>query len=78
MKLIINNYNLNEKEVLFEMSNMRGRYVKNPHKLNFSFYFSSKDAVEGKDLVHGLRVKPVFNPEKISVSKVGTLKLHGD
>lgn len=66
------------KDILFEMSNMRGKYVKNPHRLNFSFYFSTKDAVESKDLVHGLRVKPVFNPEKIISSKVGTLKLHSD
>lgn len=63
---------------LFEMANMRGKYVKNPGRLDFSFYFSTKDAVEGKELVHGLRVKPVFNPEKISPSNVGTLKLHSD
>lgn len=69
---------LNEKECLFEMANIRGKYVKNPHRLNFSFYFSPKDAVEGKDICHGLRVKPVFNPEKMSIDKAGTLKLHGD
>ena len=69
---------INEKEYLFEMSNIRGKFVKNPHKLNFSFYFSPKDAVEGKDICHGLRVKPIFNPEKMSIDKAGTLKLHGD
>ena len=63
---------------LFEMANMRGKYVKNPGKLDFSFYFSTKDAVESKELVHGLRVKPVFNPERINTEDEGTLKLFGD
>ena len=63
---------------LFEMANMRGKYVKVPHRLDFSFYFFTKDTVESKELVHGLRVKPVFNPEKISPSQVGVLKLHSD
>lgn len=63
---------------LFEMANLRGKYVKIPNRLDFSFYFSTKDAVESKELVHGLRVKPVFNPEKISPSNVGVLKLHSD
>lgn len=63
---------------LFEMANIRGKTVKCPKRLDFSFFFSTKDAVESKELVHGLRVKPVFNPEKISIDKTGTLKLHGD
>lgn len=63
---------------LFEMSNIRGKYVKNPHRLAFSFYFSPKDATEGKDICHGLRVKPLFNPERMSIDKAGTLKLHSD
>lgn len=67
-----------EHEYLFEMANIRGKFVKNPHKLDFSFYFSPKDALEGKDICHGLRVKPVFNPEKMSIEQAGTLKLHGD
>lgn len=74
MKLIVKIDN----DFLFEMVNIRGKYVKIPHKLNFSFYFSPKDAVEGKDICHGLRVKPLFNPEKMSINKAGTLKLHGD
>lgn len=36
---------------LFEMANMGGKYVKNPGKLDFSFYFSTEDAVESKELV---------------------------
>ena len=63
---------------LFEMSNIRGKYVKVPHKLDFSFYFSPKNAVANTDIAHGLRVKPVFNPEKMSINKAGTLKLHSD
>lgn len=69
---------LTELDNLFEMANIRGKYVKVPGKLDFSFYFSPKDAVEGKDIVHGLRVKPLFNLEKMSINKAGTLKLHGD
>ena len=69
---------LNESKYLFEMSNIRGKFVKNPHRLNFSFYFSPKDGVESKELCHGLRVKPIFNPEKMSIDLAGTLKLHGD
>lgn len=66
------------KEFLFEMSNIRGKQVRNPHNLPFSFYFSTKDTVESKDLKHGLRVKPLFNPEKMSIHLAGSLKLHGD
>lgn len=55
------------------MSNVTGKYVKNPEKLDFSFYYSTKDGVN-----HSIRVKPVFNPEKISRSTIGNLELHGD
>ena len=75
MKLTINE---NPREILFEMAGIRGKTVKNPARLPFSFYFSTKDAVESKDVQHGLRVKPVFNPESIKLSELGTLKLHGD
>lgn len=59
-------------EKIFCMSNVTGKYVKNPERLNFSFYYSSKSGVK-----HGIRVKPVFNPEKISKSEMGNLELHG-
>ena len=75
MKLFIED---NPKEVLFEMAGVRGKTVKTPKRLPFSFFFSTKDAVESKDSNHGLRVKPVFNPEKINYNELGTLKLHGD
>lgn len=58
---------------IFAMSNVRGRYVVNPEQLDFSFYFSSGAGVD-----HSIRVKPVFDPEKLKVSLTGTLKLCDD
>lgn len=55
---------------ILAMSNVRGRYVKNPGQLPFSFYFSS-----GYGVNHGPRVKPMFNPEKLIASLTGTLEL---
>lgn len=63
--------NLNE-DYLIEMANIVGKFVK-VEKLNFSFYFSSKDGVP-----YPIRVKPVFNREKLLKSKTGTLKLTDD
>lgn len=54
------------------MSNIRGRKVQIPHKLPFSFYFS------GKNRSHGIRVKPIFNPDSMISNKAGNLELHGD
>lgn len=56
--------------VILAMSNVRGRYVKNPHSLPFSFYFSS-----GAGAQHSIRVKPSFNPEKLKYSMTGNLEL---
>lgn len=61
------------EDYLLEMSNVRGRYVKHPSELPFSFYFSS-----GVGVQHSIRVKPVFNPEKLKRSETGTLKLSDD
>ncbi len=58
---------------IFGMANMRGMYVKNPHKLPFSFYFSS-----GMGVSHGPRVKPMFKENKLILSLTGTLKLCDD
>lgn len=60
-------------EDIFAMSNVRGKYVKNPHRLPFSFYFSS-----GAGVGHGPRVKPMFNESKLISSMTGTLKLCDD
>ena len=67
MKLKIN------EDYMFEMANVLGRKVKNPHKLPFSFYFSVRKANE-----HSIRVKPVFNANDLNPSIVGTLKLCDD
>ena len=59
-------------EAILCMSNVRGRYVKNPGQLPFSFYFSAQDGQ------HSIRVKPSFNAEKLKLSQTGTLKLCDD
>ena len=68
MKILVSN-----KDSIFAMSNVRGRYIKNPHQLPFSFYFSS-----GAGVSHGPRVKPQFNPERLILSLTGTLQLCDD
>lgn len=68
MKRVIKN-----PDAILCMSNIRGKYVKHPTALPFSFYFSSSDGVN-----HGPRVKPSFNPEKLKLSQTGTLKLCDD
>ena len=54
------------------MSNIRGRKIKVTGSKPFSFYFSSKNSS------HSIRVRPIFNPDKIRMDKVGTLKLSDD
>lgn len=68
--MIVNTYD--ELTQIECMSNVRGIYVKNPHELNFSFYFS------GKKGDHEIRVKPLFNNRRMISSKAGTLMLHSD
>lgn len=54
------------------MSNLRGDDVKIPHKLPFSFYFS------GNQGQHDIRVKVVLDPQRMRISKAGTMKLYDD
>lgn len=61
-----------EYDDIFCMSNLRGKDIVIPHKMSFSFFFSERESS------HAIRVKPVFNPNKISKSSFGTLELHGD
>lgn len=56
--MILERVNKSNEDVLY-MSSVRGKDVKNPYQLPFSFYFSS-----GNGVTHGPRVKPVFNSEK--------------
>lgn len=60
-------------EPVFSMSNVRGSRVVNPHKLNFSFYFSGNDGNK-----HSIRVKPIFDPEHMRIGNAGTLELSGN
>ena len=55
------------------MSNVRGINVVRPSKLPFSFYFGSKQGNK-----HDIRIKFIFNPERIIMSKAGVLRLHGN
>ena len=63
MKLHFEGYGL-------EMTNIRGKEVKHPSQLPFSFYFFSDVGVQPS-----IRVKPVFNSEKLKRGEVGTLNL---
>lgn len=72
-RVITDSSNIENKDAILCMSNVRGQYVKEPHSLPFSFYFSS-----GSGVTHGPRVKPSFNPRKLKMSQAGTLKLCDD
>lgn len=61
-----------DSDIVMCMSNVRGNKVRVQKNLPFSFYFS---ASQGK---HDIRVKPMFNPEKLRDDLVGTLKLCDD
>ena len=61
-----------ENDGVMCMSNVRGYKVRVQKNLPFSFYFSAN---QGE---HSIRVKPMFNPSKLSDSLVGTLKLCDD
>ena len=51
------------------MASMLGDDVKVPGKLPFSFYFSTNNSS------HSIRVKPIFDPCRMSADLAGTLKL---
>lgn len=68
-------YMNNEDGVLFEMANLRGNDIKLHHRIPFSLYISSKKAVHD---AHGIRVKVLWNPSKMTDSPDGQLELHGD
>ena len=62
-----------ENDIILCHANVRGKKIKvGSGKQPFSFYFS------GKNSNHGIRVKPIFNPDKMLASKAGTLKLCDD
>ena len=63
-----------DEDMLLEMANVIGRYV-TVDEIDFSFYFGSKDAVNGQ---HGIRAKICWNKSKIMKSFDGYMELHGD
>lgn len=54
------------------MSNVRGNKIKVEKNIPFSFYFS------GQQGEHSIRVKPMFNPQKLRDNLTGVLELYGD
>lgn len=63
---------IHSSEDIFAMSNVRGRHIKVEKEVPFSFYYSPRNSS------HGPRVKPLFNPNTISMDAAGTLKLCDD
>ncbi len=61
-----------EEDILWG-SGVRGRYVKQPYPLPFSFYYSP-----GAGVPCCIRVYPVFNPERLMRSETGVLELCDD
>lgn len=59
-------------KIVMEMANVRGAKVKTDN-INFSFYYSDKRKVS-----HGIRVKIVWNPNKMSGDVDGYMELHAD
>lgn len=61
------------KDKIYAMANVRGRTVRNPNPLPFSFYFSNSYGID-----NNVRVKVSFNPDKLSIDQLGNLELHSD
>lgn len=64
-----------DDSILFEMANLRGNDVKLHDRLPFSLFISNKDVVHES---HAIRVKVLWNPEKMTATPDGQLELHGD
>lgn len=58
--------------ILLEMANLVGKTV-NTDVINFSFYFSDKFVAN-----HGIRVKIIWNRNKMQGDNSGYLELHDD
>lgn len=57
-----------------EMANLRGNDIKLHSSIPFSLFISSEKAVRG---VHAIRVKVLWNPNKMTATPDGELQLHG-
>lgn len=62
---------IRSSEDIFAMANLRGKQIRVPYSLPFSFYFSERNSS------YGIRVKPVFNPDRMHIEDAGNLELHG-
>lgn len=62
-----------ENDFCICMTSIRGKLVKKPNPLPFSFYFSSHG-----DTKYPISVRPVFDPKRLFLSLTGYLKLYGD
>lgn len=71
MKILIKDKELYDDAIMC-MANVRGNSVNVPHSLPFSFYFSRKNSS------HGIRVKVVFNPNRLNINDCGNLVLHSN
>lgn len=60
---------------LMEMANMRGNDVKLHKQLPFSLFISNKKTVHNS---HAIRVKVLWNPNKMTSTPDGQLELHGN
>lgn len=63
---------LQENQHLLEMANLVGKTVSTDN-IDFSFYFSDKFIAN-----HGIRVKIIWNRNKMQGDNSGYLELHGD
>lgn len=65
----------NEDGLLMEMANIRGNDIKLADRLPFSLFISNKQVVHG---AHAIRVKVLWNPNKMTATPDGQLELHGN
>ena len=74
-KKLFEYYLTHEDALLMEMANLRGNDIKLHDRIPFSLYISTKEVVHG---VHAIRVKVLWNPNKMTSSPDGQIELHGD
>lgn len=74
-KKLFEYYLTHEDALLMEMANLRGNDIKLHDRIPFSLYISTKEVVHG---AHAIRVKVLWNPNKMTSSPDGQIELHGD
>ena len=71
----LQHYVNNETATLMEMANIRGNDIKRHSGIPFSLFMSTKEQVHG---VHAIRVKVLWNPNKMTSTPDGQMELHSD